>query len=47
MEQNVCWNLMCTICRSLSRGGVEAGSIALVAKNVRAVADELGIPMLL
>ena len=28
-------------------GGVEAGSVALMAGDVKGVADELGIPMLL
>ena len=32
-----------TICRRLSRGGVGAGSIALVAGDVKSVADELGL----
>lgn len=28
-------------------GGVEAGNIALVARDIESVADELGVPMLL
>jgi hypothetical protein len=33
--------------RVVEAGGVEGGSIALMAIDVKAVADELGIPMLL
>ena len=33
--------------RVVKVGGVEGGSIALVARDVKAVADELGMPMLL
>jgi len=31
----------------VKEGGVQAGSVALMAGDVKGVADELGIPMLL
>jgi hypothetical protein len=47
-EFTLCWNLIWPkMLRVVGAGGVEAGSVGLMAIDVKAVADKLGISMLL
>ena len=48
LNSHFCWNLLWhKILGVVMAGGVEGGSIALMAIDVKGVADELGIPVLL